>query len=253
MGIAIGTSGYGYRDWSGTFYPSDLAREDYLRYYSMFFPFVELDSYYFRMPEAWRLEQAATQVPRDFRFAILAHRTLSSDIEGGWVSYAREFAAALRPRAFRDRLAAVLLQFPKRFRYTDENRVYLGELTRELAEFPLFLEFLGQDWYRAAVVEEAARRRIGLVASDGPESGAKPLPVTSGVGYLRFHGRNVLGSGAEGRAYSYADADLSSWVSPVLAASAASSSVYVSFANRVEAASVQDARRFRDLVEASSP
>ncbi|HOX92526.1 MAG TPA: hypothetical protein PLC54_06360, partial [Spirochaetales bacterium] len=38
----IATSGYSYDDWKGSFYPEDLPKSEYLRYYSLFFPFVEL-------------------------------------------------------------------------------------------------------------------------------------------------------------------------------------------------------------------
>jgi len=265
MAIAIGTSGWAHPEWQGSFYPADLPREDWLRYYSMFFPFAELDSSYFRMPEAWRLEQLAQAVPQDFRFAVVAHRTLTSGVEAGWSAYAAEFRAALRPRAFRDRLAAVLLQFPHRFRYTDENRVYLGELTRELAELPLVLEFLGPEWDRPAVRAEAERRGIGFAATDSPDqpcSPARAIPRVGGTAYLRLHGRDPAAwrssdrtsSDEEARSgYSYSDAELGEWVPKLLDAEKALSRVYVAFNNRADGASLGDARRLKALVEAARP
>lgn len=260
MGTAIGCSGFSYDDWKGVFYPADLAREDYLRFYSMFFPFVELDFSYYRMPESWRLEQLADTVPKDFLFTIKAHRSLTHESQAGWPALAAEFAAAVSAPSFRRRLAGVLLQFPRRFEYTDPNRLYLGELTRELSAFPLLLEFRNGGWLNAAVAAEAERRGIGLVAVDAPDlpgPSAAELPAVSGRSCLRLHGRNAEGWWGPDQAarydYSYTDAELRGWAAGIARAERKASSVLVAFNNHPRGNAVLDARRLKALLDAERP
>lgn len=260
MATLIGTSGYGYDDWKGVFYPPDLPREDYIRYYSMFFPFVELDFSYFKMPEGWRLEQLAAATPKDFVFTVKAHRSFTHEPQQNWLKAATEFASALRVRTFRERLAGVLLQFPYKFQYLDPNRLYLGELTKELSEFPLFLEFRNGEWLNPAVLAEASKRGIGIVSVDAPYLSTLPgrdLPVSGKASYVRFHGRNVeswwTGNGDSRYDYSYADAELSEWVKRISAAEKKALPVFAAFANHPKGSAVKDARRLKALLDAERP
>jgi len=256
----IGTSGFGYEDWKGAFYPADLPREDYLRFYSMFFPFVELDFSFFKMPEAWRLEQMAVATPRGFIFTIKAHRSLTYDQRPDWPRAAAEFARALRARPFRERLGGVVLQFPRRFRYRDPNRLYLGELTKELSEFPLLLEFGSEEWLNPSVLGEAEKRGIGLVAGDAPYLNAlarRELPLSGPAAYVRLLGRNAEPRKPEDedapRDYSYADAELSEWAAKISAAEKSGASVFAAFGNHAGCNAVRDARRLKALLDAERP
>ena len=256
----IGTSGFGYEDWKGVFYPADLPREDYLRFYSMFFPFVELDFSYFKMPESWRLEQLAASTPKDFLFTVKAHRSLTGDPQPNWFVSVAEFARALRTRPFRERLGGVLLQFSHRFRYQDPNRLYLGELTKELAEFPLFLEFGNSEWLNSAVLAEAEKRGIGIAFVDDPymnTMSGRELPTMGPAAYARFQGRNVETWRTEGGGlrydYSYADAELAVWVRKIAAAEKGGASVFVAFGNHAHGNAVRDARRLKELLDAERP
>jgi uncharacterized protein YecE (DUF72 family) len=259
MPTLIGTSGYSYEEWRGAFYPADLPREDFLRYYSMFFPIVELDSTYFRMPEGWRLAQMAETTPKDFLFSIKAPRSFTHEPQTTWLASVNEFATALRVRQFRDRLAAVILQFPPRFQYSDPNRLFLGELTKELMEFPLFLEFRNGQWLRGSVFEEAERRNIGLVSVDAPylpSPTGSSIHAVGDVAYVRFHGRNVeawwSGKAEERYDYSYSDMELAGWVRE-MSLKEKTKTIFVSFNNHPNANAVRDARRLKALLEAQRP
>jgi len=260
LATLIGTSGFSYDDWKGVFYPADLPKEDYLRFYSMFFPFVELDFSYYRMPEAWRLEQMAAATPKDFLFTIKAHRSLTHESQDHWPNIAAEFLSALRVRPFRERLAGVLLQFPHGFHYSDPNRIYLGELTKELGELPLFLEFRNGEWSGSSVAEEAGKRGIGLVSVDAPDLPNLPgrdLPMTSSAAYIRFHGRNSEAwwakDGSSRYDYSYSNAELSEWAHKITAAEKKTSLVLATFNNHPNGNAVLDARRLKSLIDAEKP
>lgn len=243
MATLLGTSGFSYDEWKGLFYPADLPKDDYLRYYSLFFPFVELDFSYYRMPEGWRLERMAESTPTGFLFAIKAHRSLTHDIDRDWPAAAAEFRAAISARPFHERLAAIVLQFPAGFRYDGVNRIYLGELIEELTGFPLCVEFRNTEWNGGRVTEEADRRGIAIVAVD-PPFGPRVFRTSGPFSYLRFHGGY-----ADVQGYSYSDAELNYWVPAVLEAEKKAQIVLAAFNNHRGGKSIHDARRFKELLD----
>ncbi len=254
MAVLVGCSGYNYEDWRTILYPADLARDDFLRYYSLFFPTVELDYANSAPPLPWQLENLAAMTPLSFRFIVRAPRSLTRDIPANWRTMANAFAGAVRVRLFRQRLGAVVLPVSRRFRHTDPNRVYLGELTEEWSDLPLFLEFRGEEWLSPSVMESADKRGFGVAASDDIMA-ARPetchLPNAGGRSLLRMRGRLVEGgkSGGSYGVYAYSDYELSTWKDAVLSSGA--SECYVLFNNFGEGNAVKDARRFQALLDAA--
>ncbi|AFG37020.1 DUF72 domain-containing protein [Spirochaeta africana] len=202
--VLIGTSGYSYRDWVGPVYPAGSPSGDFLRLYSQRFRFVELNFSYYRMPEADLLKGmqrtvdsfgamatlGASELPaagadtgsgdlatpgagtgfRGFRFAIKGHRSLTHERPGGEKLQrdAEAFRRGVSPLLQAGSLAAVVLQFPYSFHYTDENRRYLDALCMALADLPLVVEFRSLDWLRGSVALGLRDRGAGLVAVDAP-------------------------------------------------------------------------------------
>src|SRR6266568_4814555 len=61
--IWIGTSGYNYPEWKGSFYPADLPAAKMLPYYAARFPTVEINYTFYRMPTEKILAGWTTRVP----------------------------------------------------------------------------------------------------------------------------------------------------------------------------------------------
>ena len=55
----VGTSGYSFADWVGTFYPAGTRQNEMLRLYVQRFQTVELNFTFYRMPSAATLERIA--------------------------------------------------------------------------------------------------------------------------------------------------------------------------------------------------
>src|ERR1700682_6816492 len=73
--VRVGTSGYSYKEWKGSFYPEDLPAAKMLEFYAGRFDTVEINNTFYRMPEAKMLDKWATQVPDGFTFVLKApHR-----------------------------------------------------------------------------------------------------------------------------------------------------------------------------------
>ena len=70
MQFFVGTSGYSYPKWKGSFYPEKLPQKQMLRYYAERFAAVEINSSFYRLPSESDVETWAGQVPSGFRFAL---------------------------------------------------------------------------------------------------------------------------------------------------------------------------------------
>ncbi len=77
MKISIGTSGYSYKEWRGSFYPDELPTTGMLAFYSRKFPTVEINNTFYRMPKPEMLEEWAKQVPPEFIFILKAPQKIT--------------------------------------------------------------------------------------------------------------------------------------------------------------------------------
>jgi uncharacterized protein YecE (DUF72 family) len=50
--VYVGTSGWQYRDWRGSFYPVDVPQREWLEWYCRHFRTVELNKSFYNLPEA---------------------------------------------------------------------------------------------------------------------------------------------------------------------------------------------------------
>ncbi len=75
--LHVGTSGYSYKEWRGTFYPEDLPEKQMLHFYGEHFRTVEINNSFYRMPKASVLEGWAGEVPANFKFALKAPQRIT--------------------------------------------------------------------------------------------------------------------------------------------------------------------------------
>ena len=106
MEIRVGTSGYAYKEWRGSFYPEKLKPAEMLRYYAERFSTVEINNTFYKLPERGMLERWAEQVPADFVFVLKAsqritHRQRLSAESKETVDYLFDVASALGPGSAR--------------------------------------------------------------------------------------------------------------------------------------------------------
>ena len=100
MNLYVGTSGYSYKEWKGSFYPDDLPAKGMLHYYGERFRTVEINNTFYRMPSVSVLEAWTGDVPADFKFVLKASRQITHmkrlKDAGDSVSYLLEAAGALK-------------------------------------------------------------------------------------------------------------------------------------------------------------
>ncbi len=147
MDVWIGTSGYSYRDWVGSFYPPGTRSGKMLAYYSRCFPLVELNFTFYRPPTADMLARLADHVPDGFSFLVKLPRSLSHEQKTDDLPGFRQAVIELQRR---NQLKGLLCQLPQSTRFGQKALAWLETLSGELADFRLAVEFRHRSWARGS-------------------------------------------------------------------------------------------------------
>ncbi len=180
--IWVGTSGYNYPEWKGTFYPADLAAAKMLPYYAARFPTVEINYTFYRMPSEKLLAGWTAQVPKAFRFTLKAPRRITHDAKLVNCE-ALTTTFCLVAGTLGDQLGSLLFQLPPTLK-KDLPRLdaFLDTLPPKA---PAAFEFRHASWFDDAVFARLKERGCALCVADS-EKLETPLEVTSDFGYFRL-------------------------------------------------------------------
>ncbi|HYE02864.1 MAG TPA: DUF72 domain-containing protein [Phycisphaerales bacterium] len=233
MDLHVGTSGYSYPEWKGSFYPADLPAKRMLRYYAERFDTVEMNNTFYRAPTPAGVRAWAAEVPESFRFVLKAPQRIThfQRLKGAEESLAQFLgaAAALGPR-----LGPILFQLPPNMKKdVPRLRDFLGLLP---ASGKAAFEFRHSSWFDPDVLGLLRARRAALCLAEADEGAEAPFQATAPWGYLRL------------RRAEYADADLSTWARRVR--DAGWSEVFVFFKHEDAGTGPRFARRFLELAGA---
>jgi uncharacterized protein YecE (DUF72 family) len=183
MHFFVGTSGYSYPEWKGTFYPAKMQTKQMLGFYASRFRTVEINNTFYRPPTIQLLEAWAGQVPADFRFVLKAPQEIThvKRLAGAGEQVSALFATA---GVLKDRLGAVLFQLPPNFRKdVPLLRAFLASLP---AGVRAAFEFRHQGWFCDSVFALLRERGAGLCVADADDELEVPFVATAEWGYLRL-------------------------------------------------------------------
>jgi len=230
MKIFVGTSGYGYKEWKGRFYPAKISPTDMLRFYAEHLAAVEINNTFYRMPTEGVLASWAEQVPDDFIFAVKAPQVITHRKRLRNVGPETEYL--FKTLSVLDRkLGPVLFQFPKSF--PADRSVLEDFLALIPGNTPCAFEFRSSSWLEVETLDLLHGRGLSLCNPDSDENPAKEIISTASWGYLRL------------RRSDYMAADLSQWLEKILAQKW--EKAFVFFKHEEEAKGPEMAMRFRQL------
>ena len=230
MNLYVGTSGYSYQEWRGTFYPLELSEKQMLRYYGERFRSVEINNSFHRMPQVPQLEAWASEVPAAFKFALKApqhitHQLRLRDADES-VSYRLNAVGVLK-----ERLGPLLFQLPPDFA---KDLPRLRELLLLIpSKFRVAFEFRNPSWFDAEVCALLGRHGAALCFAEADNDLQVPVVATSDWGYVRL------------RREDYGVAALKRWVKLVREQEWQDAFVYFKHEDRAKGPEL--ARRFLEL------
>ena len=256
--IYLGTSGYDYDEWSGSFYPPKLKKTDRLSYYAQHFNALELNGSYYRIPTASQLARMAERSDRKLKFTIKAFKGITHDIAPALTeTTVAEFKTALEPLQTDNLLLSVLIQFPQSFHYDTAERIYLDKVLKLMSGIPIILEMRNIQWQNDNVYAELKKRQTGWCITDNPDLKDLPKPepiVTSNNSYIRFHGRNAAmwykGDNITRYDYLYSDTELDSFIPLIKELMQKTHIVQLFFNNHAKSYATINARKLKLLLEA---
>ena len=235
--ILVGTSGYNYPEWKGSFYPSDLPVAKMLPYYASKFHTVEINYTFYRMPTSKIVAGWAAKVPAGFRFTLKAPKRITHDKR----LRAPEVADSLRAFVtvageLGPRLGALLFQLPPNFKkdvpLLNEFLSLLPPKTR--AAF----EFRHDSWLDDDVYGALRARNVALCIADS-EKRETPTVTTADYAYFRL------------RDEGYQDADIDRWAASVKELGARCSDVFVYFKHEDEGKGAAFGQQMQRILEIS--
>ena len=211
--VLVGTSGYNYTEWKGSFYPEKLSSKKMLPYYAERFPTVEINYTFYRMPTEQLLAGWSAVTPDHFRFTLKAPRRITHEAR---LRRCEETTAAFCAAAqtLGVKLGVLLFQLPPSFR-------------KDLAVFDAFVaalppgvraafEFRHPSWHDAEVFERLRARRLALCVADSDRL-STPVEITADYAYFRL------------RDEGYQPRDIRRWAAAIAASTDACREVFVYF------------------------
>ena len=192
----LGTIGWSYSFWKGSFYPQKTASKDFLSYYAGRFNTVEVDSTFYRIPTEQAIKKWESQVPTGFVFSLkfpsrITHIKMLRDCDRE-VNLFLERAALLGSK-----LGALLLQFPPNFKAD-----HLPDLAAFLQKLPkanrYVVEVRNEDWLKPDLYELLRTYNVALAWVDSPNM-PLTLEVTADFLYIRWEGDRKKVNGLLGK------------------------------------------------------
>ena len=221
MEIRIGTSGFHYKHWVGTFYPAKTPASKMLDFYLQYFDTVELNNSFYRLPTEEAFESWRNATPAGFVFAVKGSRFITHNKKLKDPENALE---NLLPRAerLRNKLGPILFQLPPKWKCNLER---LEEFLRVLPRNHRYaFEFREPSWHCADVLKVLSRYNAAYciyeLAGFSTEN-----EITADWTYIRLHGPGGKYQG------SYSDEVLQNWADEILSWQKKLKAVYVYFDN----------------------
>jgi uncharacterized protein YecE (DUF72 family) len=242
--ILVGTSGWTYASWRGTFYPEGLPNRRYLEFYAREFPSTEVNYSFYHLPRPQTYANWAAQVPDGFVFAVKASRLITHSkrllaVDEAWQLFVQH-ALALGSR-----LGPILLQFPATFQREPGRLAGFLTMAREHApEQPpsrLVCEFRHESWFTDQIYRLLERHGAALCIADSPSYPRRDVR-TAAFTYFRFHGRSHL------FASSYSEPELAHEARLMKRFLREGVDVYAYFNNDARGHAVENARLLRTLL-----
>jgi uncharacterized protein YecE (DUF72 family) len=199
MNLWVGTSGFQYAEWKGTFYPEDLSTAKMLPFYAERFRTTEINYTFRRIPSAKTIQSWWDVTPERFKFSLKAPQKVTHFAKlkncGDTLRYFYQVISDLESK-----LGVVLFQLPPAFK---KDALLLAAFLDEVPSgMRAAFEFRHASWFDDEVFALLKSKNVALCIADS-ENLATPVVATADYGYLRL------------RREDYAAADMARWAQAI--------------------------------------
>jgi uncharacterized protein YecE (DUF72 family) len=237
--IYIGTSGWHYKHWKGTFYPQDIKDAEQFSYYSRYFKTVEINNSFYRLPTLKTFTDWKKASPARFIFSVKASRYIThmKKLKADPESISNFFTNAAGLGA---KLGPILFQLPPGWKVNVER--FSGFLPTLPSAHRYTFEFRNQTWYTDEIYALLRKYNCAFCIYE-LERHLTPLQETADFIYIRLHGPGNKYQG------SYTKAALKKWAQRCLDWQQQKKDVFVYFDNDQEGYAAFNALQLEELVK----
>jgi uncharacterized protein YecE (DUF72 family) len=230
VNIWVGTSGYNYPEWKGSFYPEKMPSTQMLPFYAERFSTVEINNTFYRMPNEKLVEGWNQATPESFKLTLKAPKRITHDARlkdcAEAVHRFLQVAETLGPK-----LGVLLFQLPP---FLKKDLALLDAFLETLPpEVHAAFEFRHSSWLDADVYEHLKARNLALCVADSDKS-STPVEMTANYAYFRL------------RDEGYTPEDLLRWAQIIRDKTSNCTDVYVYFKHEEAGKGPQFARQLLD-------
>ena len=236
--IFVGTSGWHYKHWVGTFYPTGYKPTLFMDYYLKYFNTVEINNSFYRLPAPETFEQWGQSVPKDFLFIVKASRFITHnkkllDPE----TSLQKFLGNVE--SLKKKLGPILFQLPPTWKV---NRQRFEEFLKALPKKHRYVfEFRNPTWYEDGIYSLMEKYNICFCIYE-LNGHLSPEVVTANFVYVRLHGPGAKYQG------SYDDTMLEIWASKIRKWKEEGKDVFCYFDNDEQGYAAFNAIRIKELI-----
>ena len=196
MQLYVGTSGYSYKEWKGSFYPEGLPDKDMLHYYGERLNSVEINNTFYRIPNEKTVLNWKEQTTSSFIFSLKFPRKITHFKM--LINSEEETAVFLKRASLLDKkLGPLLIQFPHNF--SEEKLQNLKDFLENLPKkYHYAVEVRNKKLLTDKLFSILKENNVALVWADHP---FMPLieEVTADFLYIRWEGNRKEVNGTLGK------------------------------------------------------
>jgi uncharacterized protein YecE (DUF72 family) len=238
--IHIGTSGWSYSHWMGSFYPFDIKQKDRFAYFQQHLDTVELNSPFYKLPPKKTFEKWRNDVPDGFIYSVKANRYITH------LKKLHDVSETLtemldNASALEDKLGVMLFQLPPGWHANVDRFEEFLQLLPKGGRYTF--EFRNSTWYIDEVYYLLEKYNCAFCIYE-LAGHVSPLKTTANYVYVRLHGP---GDKYQGK---YSDRILEQWAGRCKTWAAEGKDVYVYFDNDEKAYAAHNAITLKGMVGA---
>lgn len=199
-----------------------------LNEYAQYLPTVEVDTFFYALPQVTTIQSWLAEVPEAFQFIVKAHRGMTlherGQEKGELEQLFNRYRKTVAPLVAAGQLKTVLFQFPPYFDASPQDIEYLRLVRLWMGNLPIAIELRNQTWYRPGTLKSlltfCRELHFTLVAADEPHGTVTSVPfvlatTNPDLVMMRLHGQNTEGWINQGKSwrktrtlYKYSPAEL---------------------------------------------
>lgn len=185
-----------------------------LNEYAQHLPTVEVDTFFYALPQVTTIQNWLAEVPESFQFIVKAHRGMTlherGQEKGELEQLFNRYRKTVAPLVAAGQLKTVLFQFPPYFDASPQDIEYLRLVRLWMGNLPIAIELRNQTWYRPGTLKSllafCRELHFTLVAADEPHGTVTSVPfvlatTNPDLVMMRLHGQNTEGWINQGKSW----------------------------------------------------